>query len=75
MRVEHTPERHDCVSGHGDGAKLSPSAAQVSRPVSEPGTQRVLPGVQTRGRHAPPEQVSVAAHTVVTYDCPSAEQT
>jgi hypothetical protein len=53
------------VSAQGAGEYASPSALQTSRPVSEPDTQRAEPGLQMRGRHAPPEQLSVPAHATV----------
>ena len=53
------------VSAQAEAVHERPSAAQTSRPVSEPATQRVLPGVQTRGKHTPAEQLSVPAHATV----------
>ena len=65
-RVEHTPLPLQLwVSAQAEAAHERPSAAQTSRPVREPETQRAVPGVQMRVWHVPPLQLSEPPHDTV----------
>ena len=66
MRSPHAPVDglQLCVSAQGEDVHASPSAAQTSRAVRLPITQRPVPGVQMRSRQAPPLHDCAGPHGV-----------
>jgi len=70
--VRHTPSAQTCDEVQSEPVYASPRELQTLRRVIDAHTEE--PGVQIRGMHAPPEQLSLIPQAVLVLVSPLAAQ-